>query len=164
MPHQVFAARLSFEPVDENGLPTGAPEIKHRGEMVPDYVSEFLISSLTSAGMIIAVHAARPDVVPADAIPVQVRTPDQPPMLPSDPAGSPDPAGRLLGKPPTGSPVADSPVVEPAVKPKTTDRKEAWEAYAPTVGIETADAEAMTKVELIAEVQRREIGDELSQL
>src|SRR3954469_23059374 len=100
MPYQVLFQRLSFQRTDPSNpvVPVGNPEVVVRGDLVPDYVPLFQISALESAGMIAAVADADPRVFPSDMLPAQSRNPEQPPVLPSDPNGTPP----LLGDLPTG--------------------------------------------------------------
>jgi len=156
--------KLDFQRVDPQNprVPIGDPVTIMRGEKVPEWATEFEVSALVNAGMITYAADTRPDLVPIDAIPAQTRTPDQPPLLPSDPNGVPP----LLGD--RGSVAAETPVDEtgpapvdetaplPAL-PKSNESKEVWETYAqhPLIGMTEAEAEGMNKTDLVTEVKRR---------
>lgn len=149
MPYIVLAQQLAFQPVDPENptIPVGPEDIIKRGNEVPGYVSTFIVSALSNAGQLAWVEDRDPLIVPADELAPQVRTPDMPPVLPSDPNGVPP----LLDDSAV-PPVEDD--VEPAPLPSVSDRKEVWEAYAqrPEIGIAQADAESMTKATLMAAV------------
>lgn len=154
MPYIVLSQRLAFQPVDPNDpkMPTGPEEIVERGGEVPAYVPTFTVSALVNSGVI--VYAERPDpaVFPANLAPAQPRTPDQPAMLPSDPNGT-APVLADLGV--GGEPPFEGD--EPAQLPSAADKKEVWEFFAqrPEIGMTQADAESMTKANLMAEVTAR---------
>lgn len=159
MAYQVYFNALGFQRTDPKNptVPVGEPITLSRGERVPNWVTPFQINALMNAGMIVEVgDDLRTDLVPVEAAPPAPRTPDQPDVLPSDPNGVPPTVGGQ------GPEAADDPdgttdeATGQAVRPADRDSKEKWEAYAPTVGIARADAEAMTKAELVAEVKRRE--------
>lgn len=151
MAYQVRTERMAFQPVDPDDptVPTGPEEIVERGGIVPDYVAPYIVSALLNSGVIVAV-ADRPDptLVPVKDEPASpALNPEQPPppgTFPLTPSGSDDDAE------------ADAPVTE---KPSARDSKAAWESYAVGVGVPQAEAESMTKVELIAEVERRESSE-----
>lgn len=148
MAYQVRTEKMAFQPVDPDDptVPTGPEEIVVRGGLVPDYVAPYIVSALFNSGVIVAV-ADRPDptLVPVSEEPAApALNPEQPPppgTFPLTPSGSD-----------SGDESAD-PVTE---KPSARDSKAAWESYAEHVGIDKAEAESMTKAELIAEVERRE--------
>lgn len=170
MTHRVFFNRLSFQKTDPNDptQPVGDPVIVKRGDKVPEWVTPFQVNALVNAGMIVNTGDEEP-VYPTDAlkpfdeIPAQPRTPDQPDVLPSDPQGSPlklvSDSGASADEDSSASSTAEQASV---TKPSVRDSKEAWEAYAVN-GLTPADrrmsqaeAEAMTKPALMAEVGKRE--------
>lgn len=141
MAHQVLVQRLAFQPVDPDNptVQAGPEDIVERGGLVPSYVSEFIISALSSAGVIVPV-ADKPDPT---IIPIS-----QEPALPLPNPEQPPPPG-------TGQVI---PAPQQMSKPKVTDSKDAWEDYAssPAVGMDRAEAESLNKAKLITEVNRRE--------
>lgn len=153
MAYQVVFQQLSFQPVDPDQptVPSGPEEIVLRGGLVPDYVTTFQIAGLASAGMIVAVAEPDPGLVPADALPEQPRTPDQPTFLPNNPNSPPVTLGGDLGG------AGEDPADEPVQLPSASDKKEVWEAFAqrPEIGMTQGDAEAMNKTDLMAEVKTR---------
>lgn len=169
MPYIVLAPKLAFQKVKANSPtePDGPEEVVNKGGFVPDYTTEFLINTLSASGLIAYAEAQRPDLRPADELPPQVRTPDQPLVLPSDPNGVPS----VLGDRPEDTQPADDaddevvpadpeptgPVAPLPSLPKSTDNKEAWESYAtlPQIGLTLAEAESKNKTDLMAEVKRR---------
>jgi hypothetical protein len=159
----VLAQALAFQRTDpaDPTLAVGDEEIVTRGGNVPDYVTTFTVSALANSGLVAYVDRPDPTIVPNSQLPAQVRTPDQPPVLPSDPNGVPPVLGDLFpgetvedGAPPA-EPVKDD--VEDAPLPATGDKKEVWEAYAqrPEIGLSQGDAEAMNKQDLMATVRAR---------
>jgi hypothetical protein len=170
MAYQVLFNKLAFQKTKEGQptVPDGPEVIRTRGEMVPEWVPTFQVSALASAGMV--VFAADPDPLlrPVEEVPVQVRTPDQPVVLPSDPQGTPPTLADLLVEDNEPAPVTDpdvpvtptgeNPAAEPLPPlPKQSDSKDVWEAYAtrPQIGMPLGEAEAMNKTDLVAEVKRR---------
>jgi len=170
MAYQVLFNKLSFQKTKEGQptVPDGPEVIRVRGELVPDWVPTFQVSALASAGMV--VFAADPDPVlrPIEEVPEQVRTPDQPVVLPSDPNGTAPTLADLVvvedETPPVTdpdvpvTPTGDNPPAEPLpALPKQSDSKDVWEAYAtrPQIGMALGEAEAMNKTDLVAEVKRR---------
>lgn len=141
----VLAQRLAFQRTDPNNptIAVGEEEIVERGQDVPDYATTFTVSALANSGLVAYVDRPDPTMVPANQLAPQVRTPDQPPILPSDPNGAP----FLIG----------GPVVEDVPFPATSDKKEVWESYAqrPEIGMTQGEAEAMNKNDLMAEVRAR---------
>lgn len=183
MAYVVLSKELGVDLVDKDGVVTKQNVIVGQGQKLPGNVSPFLINALKSGGVIafvedgpIAMPVLR-DLEP----PMQVRTPDQPPLLPSDPVGNRVLAGEVppgeakpmaaqvelgnldpqdtLGLVP-GAVVGGTSPQQPAgtvlEKPKAADNKEAWEAYAVQVGIDEGEAQSMTKTDLRAEVEKRE--------
>lgn len=168
MPYQVMFAKLSFQPTKpgEPTVPDGPEETVLRGGLVPDYVPTYIVSALLNSGMIVPVAEPDPRVVPATQIPEQVRTPDQPAVLPSDPNGTPPVIADLPpvtttdvpADPFPSGPSVDTPDTEPLPPlPRPADNKEAWETYAvrPQIGMTLGEAEAMNKTDLMNEVKRR---------
>jgi hypothetical protein len=162
----VLAAKLAFQKTKANDpkMPDGPEEIVSQGGKVPDYVPTYITSALASAGNVVWAddQIELPEILP---VPPQVRTPDQPAVLPSDPNGTPMTVGDLTPDTPADEVVVDVPPVvepEPAVAPlpdlpKTADSKDAWEQYAthPRIGMTLGEAEAMNKTDLMAEVKKR---------
>lgn len=146
-------------------VPIGDPVTLTRGERVPEWATEFEVNALMNAGMIVYASDPDPTLVPPDAIAPQVRTPDQPLVLPSDPHGVPP----LLSDRPSASDTASAGAVvpdgsepaEPAEPlgplPKDSETKDVWEQYAthPLLGMTLGEAEAMNKKDLVTEVKRR---------
>lgn len=170
MPYIVLANRLAFQPVMPNDprIPDGPEEVVEKGGVVPDYVTTFLISSLASSGLVVWADDTRPDLHPVDEVPAQVRTPDQPPVLPSDPQGTPPLLSDLVAADDSAAdpvvvdvPPANEPDPAPAPLaplPKANESKDTWERYAadnPQIGMTLEQAEAMNKTDLMAEVKRR---------
>jgi hypothetical protein len=159
MAYQVYFNKLSFQRTDPANptVPVGEPVTLVRGERVPAWVTPFQINALMNAGMVVEVgDDLRTDLVPVEAVPPMPRTPDQPDMLPTDPNGLPP---TVNGQGPDAADDPDGSTDEATgqvARPADRDSKDKWEAYAPQVGIPLADAEAMTKAELVAEVKRRE--------
>jgi hypothetical protein len=165
----VHFTKLDFQKTDPDDpkVPMGDPVTIDRGQPVPDWVTEFQINALLNAGMVVYAADRDPAMVPPQALPAQVRTPDQPVVLPSDPNGvapvladreqedlpeSSEPARDATPVAPPAAPVAPLPDL-----PKAADNKETWEQYAthPRIGMSLAEAEAMNKADLMTEVKRR---------
>lgn len=163
MPFVVLAQALAFQETDPANptIPIADEEIVERGGAVPDYVSTFTVSALANSGLVAYVNAPDPAIFPANQLPAQVRTADQPPVLPSDPNGVPFRIGDLAAPAPepVGGDVAPAPepVTDDAPFPLASDKKEVWESYAqrPEIGMTQAEAETMTKAALMAEVNGR---------
>lgn len=149
----VLAQKLAFQRTDpeQPTIAVGEEEIVERGQEVPGYVTAFTLSALANSGLVAYVDRPDPAIFPANQLPAQVRTSDQPPVLPSDPNGVPPLAADL-----TGTPVVDDGTGLPPL-PATSDKKEVWEAYAqrPEIGLGQGEAEAMNKNDLMAEVKVR---------
>lgn len=153
----VYLDRLSFQPADPQGVPTGDPEIVTKGNPVPDYVPPFVRSALIQAGAVVQVaddlteeQIAR-RFTPAAESPRALPNPEQP----STPDGLPPLFDLAGGGAPTGGGTAISTGEAPA-KPSVRDSKQAWEDYAVATGMDRGMAESKTKAELIAEVEGRE--------
>jgi hypothetical protein len=168
MPYIVLANRLAFQPTKpgEPTMPDGPEQIVHQGESVPDYVPTYVTAALASAGNVVWTDRSSVELFQPEPIPAQVRTPDQPVVLPSDPNGEALTVGDLT----PDAPVQDTPVTEappsgdteiPAEPlpplPKAADNKDVWENYAtrPQIGMTLGEAEAMNKKDLMAEVTER---------
>jgi hypothetical protein len=163
MPYQVLIAALAFQQVDpENPMvPVGEPEIVTRGGMVPAYATTHVVNALANAGVIVPVSEPDPRLIPLVMEPALPRTPDQPAVLPGQPVAPP----LVVG---TDGTLTDGPGVEGAgvpdesrpTKPAGNARKDAWEAYAVSLGIPQGTAESLTKAELQAKVERVEEGED----
>ena len=139
MAHQVLMSALAFQRTnpDDPTVPVGEREIVKRGGLVPDYVNEFTIASLSAAGMIVPAPDG-PDrtIRPVSEEPIlQLPNPEVPPA-PDFPRG-------------TVTPVQ-------VAKPKPGDPKPLWEAYAAQIGIPAGEAESMSKPKLIEAVNAKE--------
>lgn len=128
--------------------------ILKRNDALPDYVSDFVASTLTQIGAVrdlgLAVEAvqAAVDAETADPVPPPVYPAEVPPVTNQPPAANVDPNAT---QPEGGS--TDGPLS----KPSTSDNKDAWERYAVEKRYFTAEeAESMTKTKLIAEVNKKE--------
>lgn len=155
--------------------PDGTEEILHRGQTLPDYVSDFQRSTMVQIGAVrdlgqaVGVVQAAVDQETAaltDPPPPPVYPAEVPPVRPQNPVVNVDPTAV---EPDTRAAVADpvdSPtnvverVSDPADdldKPRPADSKDAWESYAEAKGYMTrSEAESMTKAKLIADVTARE--------
>lgn len=119
-----------------------------RGEDLPDYVSDFLRATLVMIGAVRDLGAAVQIVEAANEADFADEPP--PPILPAE---VPPPAGT--GQPGSATP-ASGPEAE-LTKPSVGDNKDAWESYAVGKGyMSQTEAESMTKVKLMAEVNKRE--------
>lgn len=145
MGYVVFMSQLAFQPVDDRGMAKGDPEIVKRGQPVPKYAQPFLINALVNSGMIVDAGDRNSEIRPVEEEPTSVPNPEVPPG-PSGPALVDLGVGAGAGD--TVNPVAS--------RPKETESKAKWEAYAVSVGIDQAAAESMSKQELQTEVARRE--------
>lgn len=164
MPYLVLARALAFQPTKPGDptVPSGPEELVERGQFVPDYVPAATVNALTAAGLLAWAERPDPQIVPFDSQAPQVRTPDQPVVLPSDPNGTPPLLGDLTG---AGDEVVVD--VEPATEPdperqvpelpRASDSKEVWENYAqlPHIGMTQGEAEGMSKTALVSEVKDR---------
>lgn len=169
MPYLVLARQLAFQPTKPGDptVPSGPEELVERGQFVPDYVPAATVNALTAAGLLAWAERPDPQIVPFDSQAPQVRTPDQPVILPSDPNGTAPTIAEVFGGDQTGA--ADEVVVDvdPAVEavpgqqvpelPRSSDSKETWENYAqlPHIGMTQGEAEGMSKTALVAEVKDR---------
>lgn len=187
MGYVVLGRAVSVDLVDANGAITQQNVVIQQGRRLPDNVAPFMVNALKSSGVI--AYAADPSTNIGEPTvrevepPAQVRTQDQPPILPSDPVGnriisgeeSPDEAqpeeaavetGNLdpadlvgvasLGGAPDagGEPAAEEPADGAPAKPKSGDSKQAWEEYAVSQGVDQGEAESLTKRELIARFEQ----------
>lgn len=153
MPYVVLSGRLAFQKVDPDNprVPVGPEEVVEKGGYVPDYATTTLVNALSAAGNIVWTEVERPDLLPLGSEAPQVRTPDQPVVLPSDPNGQPPFVGDVM-------PVAEpEPTRQVPDLPSGSDNKETWENYAqlPHIGMAQAEAESMNKTALMAEVKDR---------
>ena len=154
----VYLNQLSFQPVDEHGVPNGDPEIVTRGNPVPDYVRPFIRNALINAGAVMQVA----DDVPEDQLAHRFAVPAEAPRALPNPEQPPAPDGLppllSLDAQNSGQPAASETIGEegPPAKPSVRDSKQAWEDYAVATGMDRATAESKTKAELIAEVEGRE--------
>lgn len=138
----VLMSELSFQKQDEFGRADGDPVIVTKGGKVPEWVPPYLVNALSSAGMIVD---AGPGPEFEDNSTDVVPSPDSPPG-PNGPALVD--LGLVGDMGDTSNPVAE--------RPADKDSKAKWEAYAVSVGIDQAQAESMTKADLIATVDARE--------
>jgi hypothetical protein len=165
MGYLVLASQLAFQKTDPSSptVPVGPEELVTRGQFVPDYVPTATVNALTAAGLLAWAERPDPLVVPFDSQVAQVRTPDQPTVLPSDPNGTPVSLADTFPGLDDQVAVDADPVVDPEPSrqlpelPKASDSKETWETYAqlPAIGMTQGDAEAMNKTSLMAEVKER---------
>ena len=165
MGYLVLARQLAFQKTDPSSptVPVGPEELVTRGQFVPDYVPAATVNALTAAGLLAWAEQPDPLVVPFDSQAAQVRTPDQPAVLPSDPNGEPLLMADVFPGPDEQVTVDVDPALDPEPNrqlpelPKTSDSKETWETYAqlPEIGMSQGDAEAMNKTSLMAEVKER---------
>lgn len=154
MAYQVLWQKLAFQKVDPENptVAVGEVEIVERGGLVPKYVPSFTINALMASGMIVPV-ADEPDplLIPVVAEPMQPVGPDTPLVLPTGQSTILEPS----------SPNVDTEASAPApvAKPKHTDSRTKWEAYAtsPAVGMTEGEAEEYAnKADLIAAVEAKE--------
>lgn len=181
MGYIVLTRELAVDLVNDQGAVTRQNVIVPQGQRVPNNVAPHLLNALRSAGVLAFVDdgpISTPTIREVEP-PMQVRTPDLPPELPSDPVGSRvatgevdakdakpatvqfelgnlDPkdtiglaGGGTVGGQKSGGEAADD-------KPKASDNKEAWEAYAVKLGVPQGEAESMTKPKLQEAVAKRE--------
>lgn len=123
--------------------------VLRRGETLPDFVTDFRRSVLVMIGAVRDLGAAVQIV--QDAADAQLAPEPAPPVYPPEVP----PVTPTAATPAT----VTAPVTEPAVqtKPGAADSKETWESYAVSKSYFTqAEAEAMTKTKLVAEVNKRE--------
>jgi hypothetical protein len=150
---------------DKDGRVTEAEAVVlKRGEALPDYVSDFVRATLTQIGAVRDLAAATEMVAAANE--ADFATPPPPPVLSAEvpPANVTTGGGAVevvhnaetgdTSTTTSGDTQADVVMV---TKPSVTDNKDAWERYAADRGYFTqAEAEAMTKTKLMAEVNKRE--------
>ena len=139
MGFKVHFRQLAFQRRDPDNpvVGIGDPVIVKQGEDVPDWAHPAELSALALAGMIL------PVADPKDAPIVEAAAPAvaNPEVFPGfgDSTQTPPPAAA-----------------EPVQRPKDSDTKPMWEAYAESIGIDRAKAESLTKPKLIEAVDARE--------
>jgi hypothetical protein len=144
---------------DKNGRVTQVEAITlNRGESLPDFVDDFVRSTLTMIGAVrdlgIAVQAvqAATDAQFAEEPAPPIYPPEVPPVVTGPPPEVVNPQQQTTGEVTGG----DNPTYA-ANKPGAGDSKEQWESYAVGKGYLTqTEAEALTKTKLVAEVNKRE--------
>lgn len=115
--------------------------VVNRGEVLPDFVSDFIRSTLVMIGAVKDVTSVVQTV--QDAVDHEFEPEPAPPAYPPE-------------VPPVTPAVTPAPAVV-VEKPSVSDNKDTWEAYAVDRGyMSQTEAEAMTKVKLIAAVNDRE--------
>lgn len=151
----------------------GSEKILKRGDTLPeqgvtDYQRQVLtmIGAVRDLGYAVQVVQAEVDRIEQgfeEPLPPPVLPPEVPPVQPTNPLVNEDPkAMEPADSQTTGSGAAadtagDSGQSGDLAKPSTADNKDAWEAYAVQRGyFNRAEAEAMTKTKLVAEVNKRE--------
>jgi hypothetical protein len=135
---------------------TGENLVLNRGEELPDFVTPFVRSTLVQIGAVRDFGAAVSMV--QDAADAEQRTyePVKPPVM----ADEIPPVTEFNGRPVDldNGPLdpADAPSAGDS-RPSTSDNKETWERYAVARGyFDQAEAESMTKKDLVAAVNERE--------
>jgi hypothetical protein len=114
--------------------------IVKRGEDVPEWADPAILAALANAGMILPIGSPPPvadlgaPALPNPEVLAQVFTP-----------------GAVAQ--PDGTTAETTTVVE---RPKDSDVKPMWEAYAESIGVDRAEAESLTKPKLIERVTARE--------
>jgi hypothetical protein len=137
----------------------GTEKILNRGDTLPDKgVSDYqrqvltMIGAVRDLGYAVQVVQAEVDRIEQgfeEPLPPPVLPPEVPPVQPTNPLANEDPKATE----PAGTGTGGTPLPKPSV----SDNKDAWEAYAVQREYFTrAEAEAMTKTKLVAEVNKRE--------
>lgn len=155
MRYKVHFPQLAFQKVNPEDpmVPVGDPVIVKKGGDVPEWAAPATVSALINSGMILPI--AEQVFEPVAEIPA-LANPEVPPFMGG--AITPDadtPAERVSVETGVGAPpVTRSP--EPVAKPKDSDAKPLWEAYAESIGIPRAEAESLTKPKLQDRVAAQE--------
>lgn len=146
MGFKVHFREVAFQRTDPDNplIALGDPEIFRKGDDVPDWAPPAIVAALAQSGMILPV-ADRDDAPIVDDAAPAVPNPE---ILPSVFA----PGGTVTATETAGDPQTTT-VVE---RPKDSDTKPLWEAYAESIGIDRAEAESLTKPKLQARVAERE--------
>lgn len=155
---------------DKQGNVTKADAvILNRGESLPDFVSDFVRSTLVQIGAVRDMGLAAEMV--RNAVEQEFAEPPAPSQLSPEvppPGTHTGGAVQIVHNAATGETATTSSgdvkaetvtaSTSPEVsKPSASDGKEAWETYAVTKGyMSEAEAQAMTKTKLVAEVNKRE--------
>lgn len=151
MPHQVIWAKCAVvNPKD------GTEEIVERGDLLPDYVSEFQLFTLMSIGGVKYVEkdALDPALTPAGNVPLPVLLPEHDPALVASVSGV-DPA--KLGVPPAQR---TTPTAETAARTEraAADKDKADKAAAEKAATEKAAADKAAAEKTDAQTRRRSGG------
>jgi len=138
--------------------PSGENVILNRGDELPDFVEPFVRATLVQIGAVRDFGAAVSVVQEAADAELRSTEPVPPPVLPDEiPPVQPV---RTYSPDPTATEPSDaSDLLDPAGNnlPSERDNKETWERYAVARGYFTqAEAESMTKRDLVAQVNERE--------
>jgi hypothetical protein len=168
MSFKVHFRELAFQRVDpENRLvPIGDPVIFKKGEDVPDWASPATVSALVQSGMVLPVADPIPEVetsmgggIANPEVPMQFGGPvTLESLTATDVDVATGQAGLFTEMPddvPTDERTAD-PDPAPVVRPKDSDTKPMWEAYAESIGIPRGEAESLSKTALRERVAGRE--------
>lgn len=138
MGHQVVWEKVALTPGDSD-----EDVIYNRGDMLPDWVSPFMLGVLTSTG---AVRVVDDGPVPAYEAPTAAAR-DLPPSYPTGPM--PKDAGTLR-EPEEGSQGQEgSEEPEENQPPATSANKATWVEYATSKGMSRTQAEGLSKEALI---------------
>jgi len=144
-------------------MPDGTERVLTRGEALPNEVTDFqrsvmvMIGAVRDIGQNVAAVQAAADEVEAgyQAPPPPAQYPAEVPPVVSVPGASPAVTPAPVNPDPTPIEVADP--ADDLDKPQAHERKDTWEDYASAKGYLTkAEAESMTKANLIAFVNERE--------
>lgn len=146
--------RVVWEKCAVDNESTGKTTVLTRGADLPDYVSDFVRSTLVMVGAVkedgaavAAVQAAK-DAEDQEPVAPPVHPPEVPPVVPTPRGTNPD-ATATVPAPPNPE--------KPLVKPAANASKDQWEAYAVGKGYMTqTEAESLTKAKLVDAVNERE--------
>lgn len=120
--------------------------IVHRGEMLPDWVSPFMLGVLTSTGAVRVVDDA--PITHAYAAPAAAES-QLPPSYPTGPMPEDAGAVRSPEEPSQGQGEAKSSEETPDQPPATSANKATWVQFAVSKGMNRSQAEALSKEALI---------------
>ncbi len=114
---------------ENNGVPLVREHILTKGDVVPDFVSEFTRSALTGAGAFRDLGGAAAVVQAAED--AEFTAPPAPPLYPPGVPPVPDAPGggvpELIGERATEDPIVESELI---AMPKDSDTRAMWEDYA----------------------------------